>query len=47
MPEEVIERFGDDWDDYDDDDDDEDADYDDIMSETNGYFMTDIDSKED
>ena len=48
MPEEAIERFGDDWDDYDDDDeDDEDADYDDIMSETNGYFMTDIDSKED
>ena len=46
MPEEAIERFGDDWDDYDDDDD-EDADYDDIMSETNGYFMTDIDSKED
>ena len=45
MPEEAIERFGDDWDDYDDDD--EDADYDDIMSETNGYFMTDIDSKED
>lgn len=44
MPEEAIERFGDDWDDYDDD---EDADYDDIMSETNGYFMTDIDSKED
>lgn len=48
MPEEAIARFGDDWDDYDDDDeDDEDADYDDIMSETNGYFMTDIDSKED
>lgn len=48
IPEEAIERFGDDWDDYDDDDeDDEDADYDDIMSETNGYFMTDIDSKED
>ena len=47
MPEEAIERFGDDWDDYDDDDDDENADYDDIMSETNGYFMTDIDSKED
>lgn len=46
MPEEAIERFGDDWDDYDDEDD-EDADYDDIMSETNGYFMTDIDSKED
>lgn len=45
MPEEAIERFGDDWGDYDDDD--EDADYDDIMSETNGYFMTDIDSKED
>lgn len=45
MPEEAIERFGDDWDDYDEDD--EDADYDDIMSETNGYFMTDIDSKED
>lgn len=45
MPEEAIARFGDDWDDYDDDD--EDADYDDIMSETNGYFMTDIDSKED
>lgn len=44
MPEEAIERFGDNWDDYDDD---EDADYDDIMSETNGYFMTDIDSKED
>ena len=44
MPEEAIERFGDDWDDYDDD---EDADYDDIMSEMNGYFMTDIDSKED
>ena len=47
MPEEAIERFGDVWDDYDDDDDEEDADYDDIMSETNGYFMTDIDSKED
>lgn len=46
MPEEAIERFGDDWDDYDDEDD-EDADYDDIISETNGYFMTDIDSKED
>lgn len=37
----------DDWYEDDDDDDDEDADYDDIMSETNGYFMTDIDSKED
>lgn len=46
MPEEAFDRFGDVWDDYDDDDD-EDADYDDIMSETNGYFMTDIDSKED
>lgn len=47
MPEEVIERFSDDWDDYDDDDeDDEDADYDDVMSETNGYFMTDIDKEE-
>ena len=46
MPEEAFDRFGDIWDDYDDDDD-EDADYDDIMSETNGYFMTDIDSKED
>lgn len=45
MPEEAFDRFGDNWDDYDDDD--EDADYDDIMSETNGYFMTDIDSKED
>lgn len=45
MPEEAFGRFGDNWDDYDDDD--EDADYDDIMSETNGYFMTDIDSKED
>ena len=47
MPEEAFDRFGDDWDDYDDDEDDEDADYDDIVSETNGYFMTDIDSKED
>lgn len=46
MPEEVIERFSDDWDDYDDDDEDDDADYDDVMSETNGYFMTDIDKEE-
>lgn len=45
MPEEAFDRFGDNWDDYDDDN--EDADYDDIMSETNGYFMTDIDYKED
>lgn len=45
IPEEAFDRFGDDWDD--DDEDDEDADYDDIVSETNGYFMTDIDSKED
>lgn len=44
MPEEAFDRFGDDWDDYDDDD--EDADYDDVMSETNGYFMTDIDKEE-
>lgn len=44
MPEETITRFSDEWDD---DDDEEDADYDDIMSETNGYFMTDIDSKEE
>lgn len=47
MPEEAITRFGDIWDEDDDEDDDEDADYDDIMSEKNGYFMTDIDSKED
>lgn len=46
MPEEAIVRFSDDWDD-DDDEDDEDADYDDVMSETDGYFMTDIDTKED
>ena len=45
MPEEAIVRFSDDWDD-DDDEDDEDADYDDVMSETNGYFMTDIDKEE-
>ena len=43
MPEEAIERFSDIWDD---DEDDEDADYDDVMSETNGYFMTDIDKEE-
>lgn len=41
MPEEAIERFSDIW-----DEDDEDADYDDVMSETNGYFMTDIDKEE-
>ena len=46
MPEEAIKRFSDDWDDDDDDEDDEDADYDDVMSETNGYFMTDIDKEE-
>lgn len=45
MPEEAIERFSDDWDD-DDDEDDEDADYDDVMSEKNGYFMADIDKEE-
>ena len=44
MPEEAIERFSDDWDD--DDEDDEDADYDDVMSESNGYFMTDINKEE-
>lgn len=41
MPEEAIERFSDIW-----DEDDEDADYDDVMSETNGYFMSDIDKEE-
>lgn len=41
MPEEAIERFSDIW-----DEDDEDADYDDVISETNGYFMTDIDKEE-
>ena len=46
MPEEAIERFSDIWDEDGDDEDDEDADYDDVMSETNGYFMTDIDKEE-
>lgn len=46
IPEEDIARFSIGWDE-DEDDEDEDADCDDITSETNGYFMTDIDSKED
>lgn len=49
LDERTLNAYGtdDDWYEDDDDEDDEDADYDDIMSETNGYFMTDIDSKED
>lgn len=50
LDERTLNAYGgdDDWyEDDDDDEEDEDADYDDITSETNGYFMTDIDSKED